>query len=74
MEVISRDVSSKSIGLFHTDEIEHERIAIHMNLADTEVNLIVALKWHSPMGPFYGSGGEYVEKLDQFPGDLQGCN
>ena len=72
-EVISRDVSATSIGLFHFDEIKHDRIAIHMNVADTEVNLIVELKWRRPMGPFYGSGGEYVEKLDRFPCELDGC-
>lgn len=71
-EVISRDVSPTSIGLFHTDETEQPRIAIHMNLVDTEVNLIVELKWRRPMEPFYGSGGEYVEKLDRFPCELDG--
>ncbi|MGI9473957.1 MAG: hypothetical protein ACR2NZ_20605 [Rubripirellula sp.] len=69
-EVITRDVSATSVGLFHTDEIKHDRIAVHMLLAGTEVNLIVSLKWRSPMGPFYGSGGIYIEKLEQFPCDL----
>ena len=69
-EMITRDVSATSIGLIHVDEIEHDRIAIHMHLADTEVNLVVSLKWRSPMGPFNGSGGTYVDKLAEFPCEL----
>lgn len=66
-DAITRDVATTSIGLFHAEPILHERLAIHMTLANTDVDLVITMKWKSPMGPFYGSAGVYVEKLDRFP-------
>ena len=68
-EVITRDVAATSIGLIHAEHMPHDRIAIHMTLANTEVDLVVELKWREPLGPFYGSGGAYLERLDRFPCD-----
>ena len=68
-EVITRDVAATSIGLIHAEQMPHDRIAIHMTLANTEVDLVVELKWREPLGPFYGSGGDYLERLDRFPCD-----
>ena len=67
LEVITRDVSPTSIGFFHTDALDTNRIAVKLKLADTEVNLVVLLEWQADAGPFYGMGGVYVEKLDEFP-------
>lgn len=69
IEVITRDIASSTIGLFHVERIEHKRLAIHMKLADTEVNLAVEVTWEGPLGPFRGLAGRYLEKLAQFPGD-----
>jgi hypothetical protein len=66
-EVISRDVASNSIGLFHTEKISHHRVAIHMLLANTEVNLVIEVTWEGPQGPFRGFGGRYVDKIAKFP-------
>jgi hypothetical protein len=66
-EAITRDVAATSIGLFHAEPILHDRLAIHMTLANTDVDLVIALKWKRPMGPFYGSAGVYMDKLDRFP-------
>jgi hypothetical protein len=66
-DAITRDVGATSIGLFHAEAILHDRLAIHMKLANADVDLVITLMWKSPMGPFYGSAGVYVEKLDRFP-------
>jgi hypothetical protein len=66
-EAITRDVAATSIGLFHAEPIKHDRLAIHMTLANTDVDLVIRLMWRRPMGPFYGSAGVYLEKLDRFP-------
>ncbi len=70
LEVIARDVSPTSVGLIHSDPIRHERLAIHMTLAGTDVDLVIALTWKCHLGPFYGSAGTYVEKLSRFPSEM----
>lgn len=67
-EVISRDIASNTIGLFHVERIVHPRLAIYMKLANTDVNLVIEVTWEGPLGPFRGLAGRYLEKLDQFPG------
>ena len=42
-----------------------------LQLADTEVNLVVLMEWHADAGPFYGMGGSYIEKLNSFPVDIE---
>lgn len=69
-EVITRDVAPASIGLLHAEHMPFERIAIHFELAKTNVDLVIELKWREPMGPFYGSGGVYSARLDSFPVDM----
>ena len=66
-EMITRDVSSQSIGLIHAQQLVDDRIAIHLVLAGTQVDLVIELCWSEPMGPFYGSGGVYLAKLNEFP-------
>ena len=70
IQIITRDISSRGIGLYHEAPINDDRLAIQFEIADTEVNLVIDLLWMRPMGPFYGSAGSYAEKLDQFPVDL----
>jgi hypothetical protein len=67
-EVVTRDVASTSIGLFHQEPLNHKRLALHMFMAGTEVNLVLQIVWKGPMGPFYGSAGWYVDRLEEFPG------
>ena len=66
-QAVTRDVSNSSIGLIHIKPLEGERFAIEMSLAQTDVVMIIALMWTGPMGPFYGSAGQFIEKLDEFP-------
>ena len=72
VQLITRDVSASSIGLFHEDEITHDRLALHMRLASTDVNLVIRVIWVQPAGPFYGLAGTYLERLDRFPVDIPG--
>lgn len=72
MEVVTRDVASTSIGLFHEGPLRNKRMALRMKLAGAEVNLLLQVIWHSEMGPFFGSAGWYVKKLDEFPYELPG--
>jgi hypothetical protein len=71
IEVITRDVSPTSIGFFHTEPLDVNRLAVQLKLADTEVNLVVLMEWQADAGPFYGMGGVYVEKLEDFPVDFE---
>ncbi len=71
IEVITRDVSPTSIGFFHTENLDSDRLAVKLQLADTEVNLVVLMEWHADAGPFYGMGGSYIEKLNSFPVDIE---
>ena len=66
-DLITRDVSASAIGLIHSQRIHGKRLAIQFVMAGTEVNLVIDIAWSGPMGPFYGAGGPFVERLDQFP-------
>lgn len=68
-EVVARDISSNSIGLLQVEPLKHERYAIHFEMADEVVDLVLAIIWKSPMGPFYGSAGRFIERLENFPID-----
>ena len=68
IEVVTRDVATSSIGLFHPDPLDQKRFALHMVMSGAEVNLVVQIIWKGPMGPFFGSAGWYIEKLNEFPG------
>jgi hypothetical protein len=67
IEAVTRDVASTSIGLFHEEALPSKRYAIHFFIANAEVNLVLQIIWRSEMGPFYGSAGWYVKRLDRFP-------
>ena len=69
-EMISRDVASASIGLFHPEPLTHERFVIRLDLAQTMTNLLIELIWQSQMGPFHGSAAKYLKKLEHFPVDI----
>jgi hypothetical protein len=69
-ELITRDVSTTSIGLLSETEIVHRRLAIHLSLADTEIDLVIAVLWSDAMGLFYGAGGRYIERIERFPCEL----
>lgn len=69
-ELITRDVSPTSIGLLSDKRITRERLAIHLAIAGTEINLVIVVLWSDPMGPFFGAGGRYVEILSEFPCEL----
>lgn len=66
-QVVTRDVSKNTVGLIHFDEIAEDRFAIHMQLAQTDVFMVIRIVWSGPTGPFYGAAGEYIQKLTAFP-------
>ena len=66
MELVTRDISATGIGMIYTEKIEAKRMAIQFLMAGTEVNLVVDVVWSGALGPFYGAGGKYIEKLDEF--------
>lgn len=66
-EMVTRDVGATSVGLIHEDPMLHQRIAIHMVVGGVDVDMAIALKWRGALGPFYGSGGVYLARLDHFP-------
>lgn len=53
--------------LIHLVPIPAERLALHMVLVNTEVNLVARVVWRGPLGPFYGTGAEFISKLQHFP-------
>ncbi len=65
--VVTRDISPKSIGLVHTDKVDHQWLALQMRLAGELVNVLVEVLWCEPLGPFEYVGGRFVAKLDSFP-------
>lgn len=69
-EVVTRDVASTSIGLLHEEALKHKRVALRMMLAGAEVNLVLQIVWQSEMGPYFGSAGWYVKKLNEFPAEI----
>ena len=66
-DVVTRDLSPKGVGLIHLDPIFHEFLALHMILANTEVNVVARVVWRSPLGPFCGTGAEFISRLKCFP-------
>lgn len=66
---VTRDISTKAIGLIHTDSLRHSRLALHIQLAGVQANVIAELVWCQPLGPFYFSGCRFVEKLARFPSE-----
>jgi hypothetical protein len=65
--LVTQDISEKGIGLVHTEPLTDNLLAIHMSLADEDVNVVVRLLWSKALGPFYCFGGEFVAKLVSFP-------
>ena len=66
-DLVTRDVGSSSIGMFHTEPVEADRLALHLQIAGTDVDLVIRVLSRAPMGPFYTVGGEYLHRLSQFP-------
>lgn len=67
-DLITRDISASAVSLIHTESILNDRLAIQLRIAGECVNVVIEVIWSEPLGPFYGAGGEFCEKLDQFPG------
>ena len=67
-EMITRDIAVSAISLLHTDQIDDPRLALQLRIAGETVNVVVDVVWSEPLGPFYGAGGEFRDKLDCFPG------
>jgi hypothetical protein len=66
--IVTRDISSKGVGVVHLRPIAHRFLALQMRLGDEDVNLVAEISWCRPLGPFYYAGGSFVSKLTRFPG------
>ena len=66
-DLITRDISSNTIGLIYTEPVEAERMVVEFSIAGTTVTLVIETIWHGPLGPFYGCAGRYIDRLDSFP-------
>lgn len=64
---VTRDVSPKGIGLVHLEPIDHTLVALHLTLADEEVDVAAEVLWSEALGPFYYIGATFVSKLKGFP-------
>lgn len=64
---MTRDISSRGIGLVHTGPIEHEILALRMWLAGKEVDRVAAVVWCRALGPFYYAGANFVSKFGESP-------
>lgn len=65
--VVTRDISSKSVGLVHTTPFRDNLLALQMLLGDEQVNLVVELQWSMSLGTYHYSGGRIVSALAGFP-------
>ena len=65
--LITRDISSNTIGLIYTDPMDAERMVVQFSIAGTDVTLVIETVWSGSLGPFYGCAGRYVDRLDEFP-------
>jgi hypothetical protein len=66
-DLITRDVSATSIGMIHSDLVTASDLAIELQLAGTQVEMMIHVMWSGEMGPFYGVAGKYVRRLSRFP-------
>lgn len=69
-EMVSRDVASASVGLFHHDPLNSKRFAMRISLAGIITDLEAEVIWQASMGPFHGSAARYIKRLPNFPLDL----
>ena len=65
--VVSRDISSRGIGLVHSERLSHQLLGLQTCLAGEEVNLVAEIVWQKPMGPFEYIGCRFVSRLREFP-------
>ena len=65
--IVTRDISPRGAGLIHFAPIPHNKLALQMCIANTTVNLVARVVWCKPLGPFHGTGVEFIAKLDAFP-------
>jgi hypothetical protein len=67
-DLITRDISASAISLIHSENIIDQRLAVQLRIAGETVNIVIEIVWSEALGPFYGAGGEFRDKLDYFPG------
>ena len=65
--LVSRDISSRGIGLVHMDRFEHKLLVLQMAIAGEEVVVVTKIEWQRDTGPFCSSGATFVAKLEHFP-------
>ncbi|MDG2223868.1 MAG: hypothetical protein P8L85_20985 [Rubripirellula sp.] len=69
-DLITRDISSNTIGLIYTEPMNANRMVIQFSIAGTDVTLVTETIWSGSLGPFYGCAGRYLDRLDHFPASL----
>ena len=64
LQAVTRDISLPSgLGLIVEESPSQERYVVQFTAAGRESNLLVEVKWHKPMGPFYYVGLQALERL-----------
>ena len=64
---VTRDISPQGIGLFHSEPLNHNLLAIQITLVGEQINIITEKLWCRIYGPFYSIGGKFITKTDEFP-------
>lgn len=70
LEAVTRDLTSQGAGLIYFSPITHDKLALQLYLGEDVVNIISRVAWRSPMGPFYATGVSFLERVDEFPGQV----
>lgn len=65
---VTRDISPTGIGVVHVEPLKPQLLALGMEIADEQVNLVVEVLWCRGIGPFFYSGGDFIKRLKRLPG------
>lgn len=71
LEAVTRDLTSQGAGLVYFSPITFSKLALQIHLGDEVVNLISRVAWRAPLGPFYGTGVSFLERVAEFPGQCE---
>ena len=67
LEAVTRDLTAEGAGLLYFSPMQCDHLALQMHLDDEVVDIIARVAWRSPLGPFYGTGVHFVERVAGLP-------
>ena len=67
IDVVTRDLTSRGAGLVHYAPISENKLVLQMCLDNELVNVVSRVAWRKPLGPFFGTGVEFIDRLEEFP-------